>query len=183
MLLLAGASWPEHCGLVPAALWSTVKEDAFSAVLGDFEADGTCTCAHLDSALNSGLLQARSPKGMLVVCCWVKRHAKYSIQMLLRPLCMCRHERDAQAAGTPVRLGVCLLEPVLQGSGGMVFIDPPFQRAMIRVSRQRGLPVMLDEVFTGFWRLGASSAAHLLGVQPDIGCYAKLLTGVYALVC
>ena len=36
---------------------------------------------------------------------------------------------------------------------------------------------MFDEVFTGLWRLGAVSAASLLGVQPDIGCYAKLLTG------
>ena len=32
-------------------------------------------------------------------------------------------------------------------------------------------------MFTGFYRLGATSGAALLGVQPDVACYAKLLTG------
>jgi len=36
-------------------------------------------------------------------------------------------------------------------------------------------------VFSGLWRLGAVSAARILGVQPDIACYAKLLTGAPAL--
>lgn len=43
--------------------------------------------------------------------------------------------------------------------------------------RERGIPVIFDEVFTGCWRLGAPSAASLLGVSPDIACFAKLLTG------
>jgi len=43
--------------------------------------------------------------------------------------------------------------------------------------RARGLPVVLDEVFSGLWRLGAISAAERLGIQPDVACYAKLLTG------
>ena len=37
--------------------------------------------------------------------------------------------------------------------------------------------MIFDEVFTGCWRLGAPSAAALLGAAPDIACYAKLLTG------
>lgn len=37
--------------------------------------------------------------------------------------------------------------------------------------------MIYDEVFTGFWRLGATSGAQLLGAAPDIACYAKLLTG------
>lgn len=43
--------------------------------------------------------------------------------------------------------------------------------------RQRRIPVIYDEVFTGFWRLGSLSGAALLGAPPDIACYAKLLTG------
>ena len=43
--------------------------------------------------------------------------------------------------------------------------------------RQRRVPVVFDEVFTGIWRLGRLSAAQRLGVHPDIACYAKLLTG------
>jgi Aminotransferase class-III len=64
-----------------------------------------------------------------------------------------------------------------QGAGGMVFVDPLFQRVMVRRCRSRGIPVIFDEVFSGTWRLGAQSAAQLLGVHPDIACYAKLLTG------
>lgn len=74
-------------------------------------------------------------------------------------------------------LGALVLEPVLQGSGGMRLIDPAFQRALIRVCRERRIPVVLDEVFTGIWRLGRETAAELLGVTPDIASYAKLLTG------
>jgi dethiobiotin synthetase/adenosylmethionine--8-amino-7-oxononanoate aminotransferase len=39
------------------------------------------------------------------------------------------------------------------------------------------MPIIFDEVFTGLWRLGAPSGADLLGIHPDIACYAKLLTG------
>eukprot|EP00887_Chlorella_sp_A99_P001840 scaffold19.g1840.t1 len=42
---------------------------------------------------------------------------------------------------------------------------------------RRGIPVIFDEVFTGLWRLGAPSGAALLGAEPDIASYAKLLTG------
>ena len=59
----------------------------------------------------------------------------------------------------------------------MLMIDPLFQRALVAVCRERGVPVILDEVFTGLYRLGAPSAASLLGLLPDIACYAKLLTG------
>ncbi|OZJ04714.1 hypothetical protein BZG36_01813 [Bifiguratus adelaidae] len=90
------------------------------------------------------------------------------------------------------QFGALLMEPVLMGSGGMIFVDPLFQRTLVEVVREsgifdkvsrsdgsgwRGLPVIFDEVFTGFYRLGAQSAAQLLGVQPDIASYAKLLTG------
>ncbi|CAK4749557.1 hypothetical protein LEN26_011750 [Aphanomyces euteiches] len=70
-----------------------------------------------------------------------------------------------------------VLEPVLIGAGGMHFIDPLFQRTMVHVCRKRQIPVVYDEVFSGLWRLGAQSARDLLHVDPDIACYAKLLTG------
>ncbi|KAL1921314.1 uncharacterized protein VTP21DRAFT_11030 [Calcarisporiella thermophila] len=92
------------------------------------------------------------------------------------------------------KFGALLLEPVMMGAGGMLLVDPLFQRCLINVVRNwdgwsslerdysdrndwRGLPVVFDEVFTGFWRLGARSGADLLGEQPDIASYAKLLTG------
>ena len=39
------------------------------------------------------------------------------------------------------------------------------------------MPVIYDEVFCGLWRLGVESARELLGEDPDVSCYAKLLTG------
>ena len=64
-----------------------------------------------------------------------------------------------------------------QGAGGMVMIDPAFQRALAELCQHRNIPVILDEVFSGLWRLGNLTAGHMLGIQPDIACYAKLLTG------
>jgi acetylornithine/succinyldiaminopimelate/putrescine aminotransferase len=61
--------------------------------------------------------------------------------------------------------------------GGMHFVDPLFQRTMVNVCRARNIPVVFDEVFSGFYRLGPASARDLLHVDPDIACYAKLLTG------
>ena len=65
----------------------------------------------------------------------------------------------------------------MQGAGGMVMVDPAFQQALARHCQQNNIPVILDEVFSGIWRLGRLSAAHMLRVKPDIACYAKLLTG------
>ena len=41
----------------------------------------------------------------------------------------------------------------------------------------RGMLLVFDEIFSGLWRLGTPSAWQRLRVQPDIACYAKLLTG------
>ncbi|KAG0242030.1 hypothetical protein BGW41_005013 [Actinomortierella wolfii] len=95
--------------------------------------------------------------------------------------------------------GALLMEPVLMGAGGMVWVDPVFQRTLVEEVRAfegfgevlppknaelanssnlwKGLPVVFDEVFTGCWRLGRKSAADMLQMKPDIAAYAKLLTG------
>ncbi|KAI0261543.1 PLP-dependent transferase [Gloeopeniophorella convolvens] len=80
------------------------------------------------------------------------------------------------AAGAPP-LGALVLEPLVLGAGGMVFVDPLFQRVLVDAARARSLPVVFDEVFAGLWRLGLRSAAPLLGAPPDISVHAKVLTG------
>ncbi|KAI3400575.1 hypothetical protein diail_2777 [Diaporthe ilicicola] len=95
------------------------------------------------------------------------------------------------------KFGALMLEPVVLGAGGMMLVDPLFQRALVDVVRNNpklfsqsapatdleddkawtGLPVIFDEVFTGLYRLGSHSSARLLGVHPDITVHAKLLTG------
>lgn len=84
---------------------------------------------------------------------------------------------ECKKEGVDVRVAACILEPMLQGAGGMLFVDPLYQKCLVRVARSRGIPIIFDEVFSGLWRLGRVSAAELLGEQPDIACYAKLLTG------
>lgn len=88
------------------------------------------------------------------------------------------------------RFAALVLEPVLMGAGGMVFVDPLFQRVLVDVvrgtqasglsrppSQWSGLPVIFDEVFVGLYRLGLQSCSPLLGVYPDISVNAKMLTG------
>jgi bifunctional dethiobiotin synthetase / adenosylmethionine---8-amino-7-oxononanoate aminotransferase len=76
------------------------------------------------------------------------------------------------------RLGALILEPVMQGAGGMRVIDPMWQSSLVKVCKQRKIPVIYDEVFTGLFRLGWKSAGPaVLDMTPDIACYAKLLTG------
>ncbi|KAI0090188.1 onanonoxo-7-onima-8-eninoihtemlysoneda [Irpex rosettiformis] len=86
-------------------------------------------------------------------------------------------------------LAALVLEPIVMGAGGMIFVDPLFQRVLIDVVRSRdthsgripgdwqGLPVIFDEVFIGLYRLGFETATSILGVNPDISVHAKVLTG------
>ncbi|KAJ0984227.1 hypothetical protein J5N97_002583 [Dioscorea zingiberensis] len=74
-------------------------------------------------------------------------------------------------------IAALIIEPVVQGAGGMQMIDPLFQRTLVSECRSRGIPVIFDEVFAGFWRLGRESAAELLGCSPDVACFGKLMTG------
>lgn len=76
-----------------------------------------------------------------------------------------------------VDLGALLIEPVLLGAGGMQMVDVAFQRALVLECRSRKIPIVFDEIFTGFWRLGEVSGATLIGCDPDVAAYGKLLTG------
>ena len=85
-----------------------------------------------------------------------------------------------------IKLAALILEPLVMGAGGMIFVDPLFQRVLVDTIRGRrsgtssqwsGLPVIFDEVFVGLNRIGMESAGSLLGVYPDISVYAKVLTG------
>jgi len=84
------------------------------------------------------------------------------------------------------RLAALVLEPLIMGAGGMLFVDPLFQRLLVDTVRNRGsgclttwsgMPVIFDEVFVGLNRVGVTSSGPLLGVHPDISVYAKALTG------
>lgn len=75
------------------------------------------------------------------------------------------------------KIGSVVMEPILLGAGGMKFVDPLWQRALMDVAKGRNVPIIFDEVASGLHRVGVKSCREILKSDPDIACYAKLLTG------
>lgn len=88
-------------------------------------------------------------------------------------------EVDALFAQHADKVAAVILEPVLQGAGGMYPYPPAAVDHLTRLARKHGALVIHDEIATGFWRTGTLWASDQCELRPDILCVGKAIAGGY----
>ena len=105
-------------------------------------------------------------------------HEQYA-PLLFETVAVPAGDEAALAAALDDTVAAVIVEPLVQGAAGMLVHPPGWLRTVRSLSRERGIPMIVDEVATGFGRTGTMFACEQEGVEPDLLCLAKGLTGGY----